>query len=82
MHIHLSSFAVVYFFCIPTLFGLALQEDKLCGTLTIRENVALSGALRLPKDIDASERQGRVDDLLNELGLSAVADSLVRRLCL
>ena len=38
----------------------------------------MSGALRLPKDIDASERQERVDELLNDLGLSAVADSLVR----
>ena len=42
----------------------------------------MSGALRLPKDIDASERRDRVDDLLNDLGLSAVADSLVRRSCL
>jgi len=50
----------------------------LCGTLTIRENVAMSGALRLPKDISADERQGRVDELLNDLGLSIVADSLVR----
>lgn len=54
------------------------QEDKLCGTLTIRENVAMSGALRLPKDISSDERKDRVDDLLNELGLSSVADRLVR----
>ena len=58
---------------------LVLQEDKLCGTLTIRENVAMSGALRLPRDISASERQDRVDELLYDLGLSAVADSLVRK---
>ena len=64
-------------FHLPYCFDLALQEDKLCGTLTIRENVAMSGALRLPRDIDASERQDRVDELLNDLGLSAVADSLV-----
>ena len=38
----------------------------------------MSGALRLPKDIDASEREDRVDNLLNDLGLSAVADNLVR----
>ena len=38
----------------------------------------MSGALRLSKDIDASEREERVDELLNDLGLSAVADCLVR----
>ena len=37
----------------------------------------MSGALRLSRDIDADERQERVDELLNDLGLSAVADNLV-----
>jgi len=37
----------------------------------------LSAALRLPKDIDAYERGNRVDDLLDDLGLSAVADHFV-----
>ena len=49
----------------------------MCGALSIRENVHLSAALRLPKDIDAYERGNRVDDLLDDLGLSAVADHLV-----
>ena len=71
-----NSFIIMYFIYHIVL---VLQEDKLCGTLTIRENVAMSGALRLPRDISASERQERVDELLNDLGLSAVADSLVRK---
>lgn len=47
------------------------------GTLTIRENLQFSAALRLPKTVGKKEREDRVDEILAELGLSHVGDSKV-----
>lgn len=47
------------------------------NTLTVRENIAFSAALRLPSSVTSKERKARVTTVIDELGLSAVADRLV-----
>ncbi len=48
------------------------------GMLTVRENIAFSAALRLPKSVTSNDREQRVTELIEDLGLSKVADSKVR----
>lgn len=48
------------------------------GTLTVRENLQFSAALRLPKSVKEKEKNERVNQVIKELGLSKVADSKVR----
>ncbi|XP_043086162.1 broad substrate specificity ATP-binding cassette transporter ABCG2-like [Puntigrus tetrazona] len=59
------------------LSGYVVQDDVVMGTLTVRENLRFSAALRLPKSISQQEKDDRVQKLLNDLGLSKVADSRV-----
>ena len=47
------------------------------GTLTVRENLRFSAALRLPSSVPQSEKEARVNRLIKELGLAKVADSKV-----
>lgn len=47
------------------------------GTLTVRENLRFSAALRLPSSVPQSEKEARVNHLIKELGLTKVADSKV-----
>ena len=47
------------------------------GTLTVRENLHFSAALRLPDKLSKRKRQERVDAILNDLGLFCVAESKV-----
>lgn len=55
-----------------------LQDDVVMGTLTVRENLRFSAALRLPSSVSQREKEMRVNSLIKELGLSKVADSKVR----
>lgn len=48
------------------------------GTLTVRENLRFSAALRLPRSVPQKEKEARVNDLITELGLTKVADAKVR----
>ncbi|XP_060707289.1 broad substrate specificity ATP-binding cassette transporter ABCG2 isoform X2 [Hemiscyllium ocellatum] len=57
--------------------GYVVQDDVVMGTLTVRENLQFSAALRLPKNIRNKEKNNRIDQVLTELGLSKVADSKV-----
>lgn len=50
------------------------------GTLTVRENLTFSAALRLPAYVSQKEKEQKVNKLIEELGLGRVADSRVRRL--
>ncbi|XP_073678917.1 broad substrate specificity ATP-binding cassette transporter ABCG2-like [Garra rufa] len=59
------------------LSGYVVQDDVVMGTLTVRENLRFSAALRLPKTIPQKEKDERVEKLIQELGLSKVADSRV-----
>lgn len=56
-----------------------LQDDVVMGTLTVRENLNFSAALRLPAAIPQDEKEQMVDKLILELGLGRVANSKVRK---
>lgn len=62
----------------PLCFSSRLQDDVVMGTLTVRENLNFSAALRLPGSIPQDEKEQMVDKLIQELGLSRVANSKVR----
>ncbi len=47
------------------------------GTLTVREDLRFSAALRLLKSIRQREKDEKIERLIQELGLSKVADSRV-----
>ncbi|XP_054460635.1 broad substrate specificity ATP-binding cassette transporter ABCG2d [Anoplopoma fimbria] len=57
--------------------GYVVQEDVVMGTLTVRENLRFSAALRLPSSVPQSEKEAQVNHLIKELGLTKVADSKV-----
>ncbi|NXU60818.1 ABCG2 protein, partial [Horornis vulcanius] len=57
--------------------GYVVQDDVVMGTLTVRENLKFSAALRLPKSVKEREKNERVNQIIQELGLSKVADSKV-----
>ncbi|KAG7215208.1 hypothetical protein INR49_022707 [Caranx melampygus] len=59
------------------LSGYVVQDDVVMGTLTVRENFSFSAALRLPTSISQEEKEQKVNKLIEELGLSRVADSRV-----
>ncbi len=54
-----------------------LQDDVVMGTLTVGEDLRFSAALRLPKSIRQREKDEKIERLIQELGLSKVADSRV-----
>ncbi|NXW31305.1 ABCG2 protein, partial [Phaetusa simplex] len=64
-----SGYYLFYFFL--------TKDDVVMGTLTVRENLKFSAALRLPKSVKEQEKNARVNQIINELGLSKVADSKV-----
>ncbi|MBN3315629.1 ABCG2 protein, partial [Atractosteus spatula] len=57
--------------------GYVVQDDVVMGTLTVRENLQFSAALRLPRSVSETEKVRRVDQVIKELGLTKVADSKV-----
>uniref|UniRef100_A0A4W5RAJ1 ATP binding cassette subfamily G member 2 (JR blood group) n=1 Tax=Hucho hucho TaxID=62062 RepID=A0A4W5RAJ1_9TELE len=59
------------------LSGYVVQDDVVMGTLTVRENLRFSAALRLPRSVPQKEKEARVNDLITELGLTKVADAKV-----
>lgn len=59
------------------LSGYVVQDDVVMGTLTVRENLRFSAALRLPMSVSRKEKEQKVERLIEELGLTKVADSRV-----
>ncbi|XP_030344642.1 broad substrate specificity ATP-binding cassette transporter ABCG2-like isoform X2 [Strigops habroptila] len=57
--------------------GYVVQDDVVMGTMTVRENLHFSAALRLPSSISVKEKEERVTQVISELGLSKVADAKV-----
>eukprot|EP01127_Copromyxa_protea_P014018 TRINITY_DN3843_c0_g1_i4.p1 TRINITY_DN3843_c0_g1~~TRINITY_DN3843_c0_g1_i4.p1 ORF type:complete len:594 (-),score=104.46 TRINITY_DN3843_c0_g1_i4:40-1686(-) len=53
------------------------QDDRLHPTLTVRETLYFSAMLRLSSDMPKSERLARVDEVIEELGLSRAADTKI-----
>uniref|UniRef100_A0A670Z3P8 ABC-type xenobiotic transporter n=1 Tax=Pseudonaja textilis TaxID=8673 RepID=A0A670Z3P8_PSETE len=66
---------------LPTHFkcmsGYVVQDDIVMGTLTVRENLMFSAALRLPLSTSKYEKNQRVEQVLKELDLVKVADTKV-----
>jgi ABC-type multidrug transport system ATPase subunit/ABC-type multidrug transport system permease subunit len=58
------------------LCGFVAQEDDLLPLLTVKETLMFSAKFRL-KEMDAKERELRVESLMQDLGLLHVADSFV-----
>jgi len=54
-----------------------VQDDVVMGTLTVRENLMFSANLRLPQTMKDEEKQDRVDEAIEELGLDRCADTKV-----
>ena len=50
------------------------------GSLSVRENLAFSAALRLPPGTTWRQRKERVDRVIQELGLGSCANTKVRAL--
>ncbi|XP_056312559.1 broad substrate specificity ATP-binding cassette transporter ABCG2d [Danio aesculapii] len=59
------------------LSGYVVQDDIVMGTLTVRENLSFSAALRLSSHVSPREKEARVNHLISELGLNKVADAKV-----
>uniref|UniRef100_A0A3Q1H505 ABC-type xenobiotic transporter n=1 Tax=Acanthochromis polyacanthus TaxID=80966 RepID=A0A3Q1H505_9TELE len=57
------------------LSGYVVQDDVVMGSLTVRQNLRFSAALRLPESVPQREKEARVNHLITELGLTKVADS-------
>eukprot|EP00731_Ephydatia_muelleri_P018504 Em0011g544a len=57
--------------------GYVVQDDVIMGTLTVRENLNFSAALRLPSSMSYRERKQRVEKVILELGLTACADTKI-----
>ncbi|CAN6347034.1 unnamed protein product [Urochloa humidicola] len=59
------------------LCGFVTQDDNLLPLLTVRETILFAARFRLRDAATASDRLGRVEALMQELGLSDVAESYV-----
>jgi ATP-binding cassette subfamily G (WHITE) protein 2 len=57
--------------------GYVVQDDLIMGSLSVRENLAFSAALRLPSGTTWSQRRERVDRVIQELGLVSCAGTKV-----
>ncbi|XP_019854880.1 PREDICTED: ATP-binding cassette sub-family G member 2-like [Amphimedon queenslandica] len=57
--------------------GYVVQDDVVMGTLTVRENLYFSAALRLPNTMTWEEKKERVKKTIDELGLNECADTKV-----
>lgn len=53
------------------------QQDVLPPTLTVREALTFAAALRLPECVTPQERRLRVDEVIEQLGLNAVAKTRI-----
>ncbi|MEV4124150.1 FHA domain-containing protein [Nocardia sp. NPDC049707] len=60
--------------------GLVPQEDILHNQLPTRRALLYAAELRFPGDTRSEEREERVDEVLNELGLARHADTRIDRL--
>ncbi|XP_064419148.1 broad substrate specificity ATP-binding cassette transporter ABCG2 [Latimeria chalumnae] len=57
--------------------GYVTQDDVVMGTLTVKENLLFSAALRLPNSISFMDKEERVNHIIEELRLTKVINSKV-----
>ncbi|MEQ8716001.1 MAG: ATP-binding cassette domain-containing protein [Acidimicrobiales bacterium] len=60
--------------------GFVPQDDLVHPELTVAQSIAYEAELRFPPDVSAAERNRRVREVMEELGLTARADVRVARL--
>eukprot|EP00871_Galdieria_phlegrea_P002216 jgi/Galph1/2996/GphlegSOOS_G1665.1 len=54
-----------------------MQDDNMFAELTVKEQLTLSCLLRLPNDIPTGKKMKRVESVIQEMGLSHVADTTI-----
>lgn len=59
------------------LTGFVDQDDSLMGTLTVRETLTYAALMRLPRRMPLKSIQKRVEDVIQELGITKIADSQI-----
>jgi ABC transport system ATP-binding/permease protein len=57
--------------------GFVPQDDILHAPLTVRRALNYAAQLRFPQDVSAEERNRRIEEVLDELGLAAHADQRI-----
>ncbi|XP_013005543.1 broad substrate specificity ATP-binding cassette transporter ABCG2-like isoform X1 [Cavia porcellus] len=57
--------------------GYVVQDDVVMVTLTVRQHLEFSAALRLPTTMKNDQKNAKINDLIAELDLDGVADSKV-----
>ncbi|CEJ00122.1 hypothetical protein RMCBS344292_14188 [Rhizopus microsporus] len=59
------------------LTGFVDQDDSLMGTLTVRETLTYAAMMRLPRSLPLHAKLKRVEEVIQELGISKIADSKI-----
>lgn len=59
------------------LMAYVMQEDTLIGDLSVRSNLYYSALLRLPRSMPLKEKKKKVEQVIEELGLSDCANTIV-----
>ncbi|ORE01971.1 hypothetical protein BCV72DRAFT_62338 [Rhizopus microsporus var. microsporus] len=59
------------------LTGFVDQDDSLMGTLTVRETLTYAAMMRLPRNMPLQAKLKRVEEVIQELGISKIADSKI-----
>ncbi|CAF1991935.1 unnamed protein product [Rotaria magnacalcarata] len=57
--------------------GYVVQDDIVCGNLTVKENLMFSANVRLSTEYSTIEKSKTVDDVIVQLGLEKCADTVV-----
>jgi ATP-binding cassette subfamily G (WHITE) protein 2 len=57
--------------------GYVMQDDLLNGSLTVKETLTYTAEFRLPREFTDKQRYARVDDVMEDLGLTHVRHVLV-----
>ncbi|CAF5228382.1 unnamed protein product, partial [Rotaria magnacalcarata] len=55
--------------------GYVVQDDIVCGNLTVKENLMFSANVRLSTEYSTIEKSKIVDDVIVQLGLEKCADT-------
>jgi len=53
------------------------QDDLFIGTLTVREHLTFQALVRMDRDIVPDERIKRIEQVVNEMGLSGAVDTII-----
>ena len=57
--------------------GYVMQDDLLNGNLTVLETLRYTAELRLPRSLSAQDREARIQEVMDQMGLTRVKDVIV-----